>query len=237
MAAVISNGGGYYSTFGYLSEARRMGLRILAPDINESEIKYTGNEKELRVGSCSSGAFKGGSRVHCSRTIQTRTLHHPPPVSASHIRHLHLQDVRVLIKPAALIPLPTGNTARSSVEGLRFFETSRRILLDLFGSPVPFTKSPYSPFEKGGRGSSLSGYPASLMLKHELDTLGFYLSIHPLDHYKNVLKGFHYVNACDLHLHVGSISPPSVVGYRQDRANQGRQSHEVRLLRGHHRNL
>ena len=41
------------------------------------------------------------------------------------------------------------------------------------------------------------------MLKHELDTLGFYLSIHPLDHYKNVLKGFHYVNACDLHLHVG----------------------------------
>ena len=27
MASVISNGGGYYSTLGYLSEARRMGLR------------------------------------------------------------------------------------------------------------------------------------------------------------------------------------------------------------------
>jgi len=33
MASVISNGGGYYSTFGYLSEARRMGLEILPPDI------------------------------------------------------------------------------------------------------------------------------------------------------------------------------------------------------------
>ena len=31
MASVISNGGGYYSTFGYLSEARRMGLAILPP--------------------------------------------------------------------------------------------------------------------------------------------------------------------------------------------------------------
>jgi error-prone DNA polymerase len=31
MASVISNGGGYYSPFGYLSEARRMGLKILPP--------------------------------------------------------------------------------------------------------------------------------------------------------------------------------------------------------------
>jgi DNA polymerase III alpha subunit len=50
MASVISNGGGYYSTFGYLSEARRMGLTILPPHINRSEIKYTGKNKEIRVG-------------------------------------------------------------------------------------------------------------------------------------------------------------------------------------------
>jgi len=41
------------------------------------------------------------------------------------------------------------------------------------------------------------------MLKHELDTFGFYLSIHPLDRYATALKGLHYVKACDLHLHVG----------------------------------
>jgi len=41
------------------------------------------------------------------------------------------------------------------------------------------------------------------MLKHELDTLGFYLSIHPLDRYGDVLRGLHCVKACDLHLHVG----------------------------------
>ncbi|MCP4694371.1 MAG: DNA polymerase III subunit alpha, partial [Desulfobacterales bacterium] len=32
IAAVISNGGGFYSTFAYVSEARRMGMTILPPD-------------------------------------------------------------------------------------------------------------------------------------------------------------------------------------------------------------
>lgn len=42
LAGVISNGGGYYSTFAYISEARRMGLQVLLPDVNESEKGYTG---------------------------------------------------------------------------------------------------------------------------------------------------------------------------------------------------
>src|SRR5437867_4794217 len=42
IAAVISNQGGYYSTFAYVSEARRMGLRVLLPDVNESEKEYAG---------------------------------------------------------------------------------------------------------------------------------------------------------------------------------------------------
>ncbi|MBW2027225.1 MAG: DNA polymerase III subunit alpha, partial [Deltaproteobacteria bacterium] len=50
MASVISNGGGYYSTLAYISEARRMGLKVLGPHINESEIKYTGKGREIRMG-------------------------------------------------------------------------------------------------------------------------------------------------------------------------------------------
>ncbi|MCI0658361.1 MAG: hypothetical protein L0170_15015, partial [Acidobacteria bacterium] len=42
IAAVISNQGGYYSPFAYVSEARRMGLRVLLPDVNVSEKEYTG---------------------------------------------------------------------------------------------------------------------------------------------------------------------------------------------------
>ena len=50
MAAVISNQGGFYSTFAYVSEARRMGLTILPPDVNRADIRWQGHGKTLRVG-------------------------------------------------------------------------------------------------------------------------------------------------------------------------------------------
>ena len=50
IAAVVSNQGGYYSAFAYLSEGRRMGLTILPPDINASEWAYTGSGQTVRVG-------------------------------------------------------------------------------------------------------------------------------------------------------------------------------------------
>jgi len=50
MAAVISNQGGFYSTFAYVSEARRLGLTILSPDVNESAIHWQGTGHNLRVG-------------------------------------------------------------------------------------------------------------------------------------------------------------------------------------------
>ncbi len=50
MAAVISNRGGFYSTLAYASEARRMGLRLLPPDVNESQIRCRGQGTEIRWG-------------------------------------------------------------------------------------------------------------------------------------------------------------------------------------------
>ncbi len=50
MAAVISNQGGYYSTFAYVSEAKRLGLRILPPDVNRSDVAWRGEDGRLRVG-------------------------------------------------------------------------------------------------------------------------------------------------------------------------------------------
>ena len=50
MAAVLSNGGGYYSAFAYISEARRMGLDVLGPDINQSRLPYAGSGKTIRTG-------------------------------------------------------------------------------------------------------------------------------------------------------------------------------------------
>jgi DNA-directed DNA polymerase III PolC len=50
MAAVLSNGGGYYSQEEYLEEARRLGLEILPPCVNRSRLRHHGSGRELRIG-------------------------------------------------------------------------------------------------------------------------------------------------------------------------------------------
>jgi len=50
MAAVLSNGGGFYGPGAYIQEARRLGLNILLPDINKSRQEYTGSAGAVRVG-------------------------------------------------------------------------------------------------------------------------------------------------------------------------------------------
>jgi DNA-directed DNA polymerase III PolC len=55
MAAVLSNQGGYFGPGAYIEEARRLGLRILPPDINDSDREYRGNGRQIRMGFMSIG--------------------------------------------------------------------------------------------------------------------------------------------------------------------------------------
>ncbi len=50
MAAVLSNEGGFYSPSAYISECRRLGLKILPPDINLSGAEYKAENGGIRVG-------------------------------------------------------------------------------------------------------------------------------------------------------------------------------------------
>jgi DNA-directed DNA polymerase III PolC len=50
MAAVLSNGGGYYSPLAYIWETRRQGVRVLPPHINVSHWGYTSEGSTVVVG-------------------------------------------------------------------------------------------------------------------------------------------------------------------------------------------
>src|ERR1051326_112408 len=68
-AAVLANGGGFYAPFAYVAEARRAGVTMLPPDVNASEFRTTGRDREIRVGfqyvkGLSAGA---GERILCAR--------------------------------------------------------------------------------------------------------------------------------------------------------------------------
>jgi error-prone DNA polymerase len=229
MASVISNGGGYYSPFGYLSEARRMGLKILPPHINQSEIKYTGKDKEVRVGLMQ---LKDLSQEATEVIIHERSKHGPFISLEDFLgrtgSHLHLQDVRILIKAGCFDGIAHGVTRPGLMwHALRFFDhREANKTPDLFSTSIlpsppadPQTHlpapgglrlcfQPAGPTDRRGEGRGKgkyepAPYPRKVMRRHEMDTLGFLLSIHPLDRYRDILKGLHYVRARDLHVHVG----------------------------------
>jgi DNA-directed DNA polymerase III PolC len=211
MASVISNGGGYYSPFAYLSEARRMGLNILPPDINRSDIKYTGKDREIRVGLMQ---IRDLSREALEALIHERKRHGPFTSLDTFLdrtrSRVHLQDARILVKAGCFDTVARGSTRPALMwQALRFFnnrEQGKRTL-SLFSPPRQDPPSPPGRGRGGGpvpRGDfNPPPYPEPIMLKHEMETLGLYLSVHPLDRCRDILRGLDHVKAEDLHRHVG----------------------------------
>lgn len=51
MAAVLTNQGGFYSTMAYVEESRRMGLRLLLPDVRKGQLAFTSEgPRTIRIG-------------------------------------------------------------------------------------------------------------------------------------------------------------------------------------------
>jgi error-prone DNA polymerase len=150
MASVISNGGGYYSIFGYLSEAKRMGLSILPPDINLSESKYTGRNKEIRVGLMQ---LKDLPRDTVEEILSERNKNGSFLSFENFLHrtgsHIHLQDIRILIKAGCFDGMSGGHTSRAGLmwQALAFFDQKEKGP-DLFSTnhKIP----PVPPLPKGG---------------------------------------------------------------------------------------
>jgi len=161
--------------------------------------------------------LKDLSREAMEGIIKERSRHGPFLSLADFLdrtgSHMHLQDVRILIKAGCFDSIAHGIPRPGLMwQALRFFDTpSQTLPLEggdrgggetipkLFFTPhkIPSTH----PLTKGG--VAAVPYPKKVMLRHEMETLGFLLSIHPLDRYKDILERLHYVKARDLHAHVG----------------------------------
>jgi error-prone DNA polymerase len=178
MAAVISNQGGFYSTFAYLSEARRMGLSILLPDVNASDWTYTGRDRLVRMGLMQVKALPEslGKRIVEERSKRGRYRSFqdfldrikPNPTEARTLVRAGCCDSLAgdLTRPALLWRLYAGNDRRAAL-------------------PIP------------------EDYPSSIKLAHERDTLGLLASRHPLELYAAELRRLPHVPGSDMARHVG----------------------------------
>ena len=167
MAAVISNCGGYYSTFAYVSEARRMGLTIAPPDVNASGIAWSGHDNRLRVGL---QAVRGLS-VDCMQRIISGCVAQPYADATDFFHRVHpaQDEAQALIHAGALDGLrPDGSRAMLLWE-LSAFRQAQTCLArnSLFAVrlPDPPRLPPPDPRQQ---------------LRREYEVLGFLCAIHPL---------------------------------------------------------
>ncbi len=177
MAAVISNQGGFYSAFAYVSEARRMGITILPPDVTFSQIRWTGKDRCMRVGLLS---VKGLSANTQSQIIaEQRKTNFAGLTDFLNRVQPDETEARALIHCGALDRLhpsyPDGkNRAVLTWQFSAWQKTRsrRNTNLTLFENPVSETMPDLPP--------NLPPDDLRKRLRHEFQVLGFLCGRHPM---------------------------------------------------------
>jgi error-prone DNA polymerase len=195
MAAVISNGGGYYSTFAYISEARRLGLQVLGPDINASDIEYSGKDRIMRVGLMQ---LKELSRDVQETIVRERRRSGP-------FRSLDEFCLRVNPEPATAKILVQSGTLDSIAGRLNRPQMLWRFYGERRDQAVSESFSLLPSGAVSVEWPEVQDYDHLTKLSHEHETLGFILSVHPLGLFseKIAVSGRRIVPANRLHQHVG----------------------------------
>lgn len=179
IAAVISNQGGFYSTFAYLSEARRMGLAILPPDVNASDWAYRGEGERLRMGLMQ---VKTVPQELGAKIVEERTKNGS---------YRSFQDFLRRVGPE---PAHTRALIRAGCCDSIAGELTRPALLwrlyaggDADSGPLPIPDD----------------YAAALKRAHEMESFGFLASRHPLTLYRKQIERLRPVPASQMHRFVG----------------------------------
>jgi DNA polymerase-3 subunit alpha/error-prone DNA polymerase len=195
MAAVISNQGGFYGTFAYVSEARRLGLSVLPPDINASEVHWIGRNKAIRVGLLS---VKGLSTETQARIVAERCRQPYRSMNDVLQRARPAEDeARALIHCGALDALnPGGNRAALMWALAAWLKTRSR-------KPIPRTRSLFNPTADAGNSPPLPPEDERERLRHEFRVLGFLYDRHPMVLFADTLKHRRTVKAVDLPRYLG----------------------------------
>lgn len=192
IAAVLANEGGFYRSFAYVAEARRMGVTVLPPDINLSDWRCTGRERELRIGL----QFVAGlSSDGATSLVEARASDGPFDSLASLWSRtvLSLADLRLLIKVGACDGIAAGY---NRPQMLWMADTTLPRTREAAGwSHLPPSSSPPPPH--------LRPYSVERRREDAWALLGFCTDTHPMALHAPTLQRFRLVRSTDLPRHVG----------------------------------
>jgi error-prone DNA polymerase len=193
IAAVLTNQGGYYSPFAYVSEARRMGLKVLLPDVNESRKEYYGKDRLVRVGLMQ---VKGLRDAGLEALLEARKVRPFTSLEDFLCRaDIDPSDTRLLIKAGAMDSIAHGATRPAMIWKTLAWHAAR--------AGRNAAERPLFPELEPVPAPSVPEYSERTILEHELETLDFLISRHPLTLYREPLSRLRQVRGSDLHRHVG----------------------------------
>lgn len=191
-----------------LDDCRQLGVKILPPDLNASEYHFTVDEKNHIIYGL--GAVKGAGESAISVIMEERTAKGAYKSLLDFCQRIYSHKVtrrvlETLIKAGVLDSLPGSRRAKIEFlpEALKRAEQYHRDQgvgqVDLFGGAMVSHKAETAMPE-------LPEWPEKERLRLEKETLGLYLTGHPLDEYEQELKAVSKMSLRDIMEYDGSGS-------------------------------
>jgi predicted nucleic acid-binding OB-fold protein len=198
----------------FINEASQMGIRILPPDINESNYAFTVVGPNIRFGL---GAVKGVGEGAIESILEARQR---KGRYTSLLDFCEAVDLRACNKKVIEALIKSGS--------FDFLGTARKVLFDSLENTVDSAQRAREEKERGqsslfgganaGRTLSPAGrtgesdlrlkaaeWPDDEKLKFEKETLGFYITGHPLNKFTDELRQFANATTDSLHQHIDEI--------------------------------
>jgi DNA polymerase-3 subunit alpha len=195
MAAVLNHAGSIEKITFFMEECKRMGLKVLGPDINESKKGFAVNQRgEVRVGL---GGLKGVGEAAVEGIIEERVRGGMFRTMFDLIKRINQRTVNKKtleslayagafdcfreLHRAQYFYMPAGDTATGLEKIIRFGNVyqmnSTQNTNSLFGDLVmPDIATPKIP--------NCEPWTLTELLDHEKEVTGMFMSGHPLDHFK-----------------------------------------------------
>jgi DNA polymerase III subunit alpha len=202
MSAVLNNAGSIDKITFFMEECKRMGLKVLGPDINESLKGFAVNNKgEIRFGL---GGLKGVGEAAVESIIEERKKNGFFKTVFDLIKRINQRTVNKKTMEslayagafdcftehhrAQYFTVPPEETATGLERIIRYgqiIQTQNATSTNTLFGDLPISMEIPPP-----RLPECPAWPLIVQLEHEKEVTGMFLSGHPLDHYKFEMK--HY---------------------------------------------
>ncbi len=197
IGAVLKNQGGYYSALAYISEARRIGIEIIPPDINSSKYYHYGYQKRIYLGFM---MIKNLSITIATSIEKEREKRGNFKSLVDFIKRVKpsLKDATILIKAGCFNNIKKYNIPQMLYIANKLISSEEDNTESLFSDH-------YNLNQRSFKVPNLKPYSREKSLSLEIESFGFIVSEHPMNYYRSSIKREKVIMAAELNHHTGKF--------------------------------